>query len=160
MKRKDRLFNLFLLLVVGVACGAAFFLPQDKQTAALPVAAANVQTPAENYRKRRDAERSLTVGSLKTLLTSDLTDEATRAAAQTQLLALTERAETELALEAAAAGMGVDTVCAARADMVVFSVDTALDSAQANGLIALAREWTGVPGENIRILTSGATDGD
>ncbi len=156
MKRRDRWFNLFLLIVVGAACGAAFLLPQETtDAAALPTVAASAQTPAESYRKRRDAERSLTIGSLKTLLTSDLTDEDTRAAAQAQLLSLTGRAETELALEAAAAGMGVNAVCAAKDDIVVISVDAPLDSAQANGLISLAREWTGVPGENIRILTGG-----
>ena len=157
MKRKDRWFNLFLLLVVGIACGAAFLLPQDEPAAALPVAALT-ERPAETYRKRRDAERALTISSLKTLLTSEWTDQTTRAAAQAQLLSLTERAETELALEAAAAGMGVDAVCAARGDIVVFSVGAALDSAQANGLISLAREWTGAAGENIRILTADVAD--
>ncbi len=155
MKQKDRWFNAFLLIVVAAACGAAFLLPDGAtQAQSLPVAAVQTDTPLASYRKRRDAERALMMSSLKTLLTSEMSDENARALAQTQLLGLTDHAEHELALEAAAAGMGIDAACAVREELVILSTATPLDSAQANGLLLLAQELTGISADNVRILSS------
>ena len=133
---------------------SAFYLRAagDRRQSALPVQRvfALVSTPApaggEAYRGQRDALRSEEYQALSALARED-----EKAAALLQ--ELIDRAEKELAVEAALAAMGQEkAVCALREEAAILCVQGQLSSRQAQTITTLCTRLTGVAAENVLIL--------
>lgn len=156
---KDKLMNLLLLLAVGAALGVSLLRPADTPTAALPPLTALPTAvctpsppPAQAYRAQRLAVRAQEQEGLESLLQSGALSAESRALAEAQALSIAQNQETELCVEAALAALGyADALCAAREESLNIFVPQTLEAAQAQLLLEVAQEASGLAAERIRI---------
>ncbi len=155
---KDRLLNLLMLLTVGLALGLTWLRePAPSASLTLPAAAVTPRPsptlhPAESYQMRRAETRRQERASLLSLLESPAASQEAKAAAEEQLLSLARQEEIELAAEAALLGKGYDHALAvAREGSLTLLLRQELTGPQAELILALAQEASGLEREQIRI---------
>lgn len=156
---KDKILNLLLLLTVGLALflslkkspAAQAPLADAPPLAALPAAAPTAH-PLDAYRARRDQERAREQAALLAILQDAAASEEEKSRAREELLSLNERAETELAVEAALAARGDgQSLCAARRGEILVFLGRAVSETEAALLLEVARQSSGLEADHIRI---------
>lgn len=127
----------------------------DFASAVMPLSAVTpIQTPSPGkaYRAWRRESRREQQAALQTLIGGTSTVDALRRQAESMILETAKRNEIELAVEAALAAWGdPEAVCAAREGGVNVFLSRELTEAQAQLLLEIASEASGLPRENIRL---------
>ena len=169
---KNRILNGALVITVGAALGitawqsrsdtaspsagissARFFTDVPSQTA---VYATPVPSPAPiaAYRTRREESRGQECAALEQLAQSETVSEDIRRSAQEQLLLLVGRRETELAVEAALAGLGYpEGLCTVSEGNVTLILPKVPDAEEAQVLTELASQRSGLEKARVLLLT-------
>ena len=158
---KDRILN--TLMLVTVAAALILTLTRggtERESKTLPLAAAGLSTltpadtpgPVEAYRQQRALTRQRDRDALLALAESENVSPETRALAEKQLLETAKNDEIELAAEAALAARGyADSLCAARQGEVIVFLNRQLSAGDAELVLSVAQEASGLARENIRV---------
>lgn len=150
---KDRIMNTLLLLTVGLAL--LFSLKQPFAARPIQVSAEvplTEEDPVSAYRARRTEQRKREEDTLRSLAADGNCDISLREQAQTMLLELQRRAETETTAEALAIGRGYgDAICTLAGETLLFVLQQPITSEEAACLTELTAEAAGIPTKNIRI---------
>ena len=150
---RDRMINLLLMILVGLALGIAVSEKAPvKQVVMTPVSASPTQHPIDAYRRYRESAREEDIRALEGLIQAPETDEEIRALGEQKLLDITAKNQLELAVEGALAAYGDGrAVCVAGEDSVTVFLSIPLDEQQAALIYELVQEFSLVSLENIRI---------
>lgn len=156
---KDKILNILMLL--SVAAALLFTLLNEKNLPAQPVlslpsvatlAPTATPRPIDSYRARRESTRKEELTVLSALSENPLAEEEIRKMAQMQLTEITQRNETELAVEAALIARGyADALCIFQSGSLTILLTETLTEQDAQWIFALASEISSLKMENIRI---------
>ncbi len=156
---KDRILNFLMLLCVCAALLSSLITGGQKETAPLLSAAVlaspqpvDTPSPIESYRARRQSAREKERETLLRLSENEGAAASLRAQAQEALTESIRRDEIELAVEAALLSRGyADALCVFQAGSLNILFTQPLAETDAQWIVHLAREISGVEIENIRL---------
>lgn len=156
---KDRILNVLMLLCVCAALLSSLITGGQRETA--PVLSTAVlasprpmasPSPIESYRARRQSARERERETLLRLSENEEADASLRARAREALAESISRDEIELAVEAALLSRGyADALCVFQAGSLNILFTQPLAEADAQWIMHLAQEISGVEIENIRL---------
>ena len=126
----------------------------SKQTQAAGTSGGKLTFVAD-YKQQRGQTRQEQTQHLETILQDENTDDATRRAAQEQLMEIVAHSQTELAIETLLEAKGFTGVAVAvNSDMINIIVEAqTLEDAQVAQILQIAMREGGVKAENVKIIS-------